>query len=118
MAKKKIKKTMPVMIKGVRYTVKVFEKVAYLKLLKDSLTHVDTEALEIIFREDHIKKNIIVHEVTHAFINSLGLGSCNDLSLEDFEEIICEMMEHHLMDINKLSNSILSFLKEAVKERT
>ena len=106
---------MPVIIKGVKYTVKVFEKEAYLKLLKDSLAHVDTEAMEIIFREDHIKKNIVVHEVTHAFINSLGLGSCNDLSIEDFEEIICEMMEHHLMDINRISNTILSFLKGTKK---
>lgn len=106
---------MTVIIKGIKYKVKLLTKLEYIKNNKGSYAHVDRETREIQFRDDHIKKTTIVHEVTHAFINTLCLGSCNELTLEDFEEIICEMMEDHLMDINKVSNEILSYLKETKK---
>ena len=109
---------MIVLIKGIKYKVKVLNKEKYIKLHKnDSLAHVNREEREILFRNDHIKKNIVIHEVVHAFINSIHLGSCNEITLEDFEEIICEMMEDHLMDINKVSNEILKFLKEQSEDK-
>jgi len=104
--------TMIVLIKGIEYKVKLLSKTQYIKLMKDtSLAHLNREDRTLMFRKDHIKKNIVIHEVVHAFINPLHLGSCNELTLEDFEEIICEMLEDHLLDINKVSNTILSFLK-------
>ena len=104
---------MIVLIKGIKYRIILLDKAKYIKLIKDtSLAHLNREDRTLVFRKDHIKKNIVIHEVVHAFINSLHLGSCNDLSMEDFEEIICEMMEDHLLDINKISNEVLSFLKE------
>ena len=71
-----------------------------------------SEHRQLVFRDDHIKKNIVVHELVHAFIAALHLGSCNDLSLEDFEEIICEMMEDHLLEINSMANKIMRHLEE------
>ena len=104
---------MIVLIKGIKYRIILLDKAKYIKLIKDtSLAHLNREDRTLVFRKDHIKKNIVIHEVVHAFINSLHLGSCNDLSMEDFEEIICEMMEDHLLDINKISKEVLSFLKE------
>lgn len=106
---------MIVIIKGIKYKVRILSKKAYIKKYKDSYAHVNRDTREIIFRADHIKKTTVIHEVTHAFINTLCLGSCNDLTLEDFEEIVCEMLEVHLIDINKMSNQILSFLKDPKK---
>ena len=103
---------MVILIKGIKYKVKLLKKGDYQKKDKNSFAHVNRELREIVFRDDHIKKTTIIHAVVHAFINSLHLNSCNDLTLEDFEEIICEMLEDHLMDINTISNQILSFLKE------
>lgn len=103
---------MVVLIKGIKYKVKLLTKEKYTKIYKDSYAHVNRETREIIFRDDKISKKITIHEVTHAFINSLHLGSCNELTLEDFEEIICEMLEDHLMDINKVVNTVFSYLKE------
>ena len=106
---------MVVIIKGIKYNVRILSKKSYTKKYSNSYAHVNRDSREIIFRDDHIKKTTVIHEVTHAFINTLCLGSCNDLTLEDFEEIICEMLEVHLMDINRVSNEILSFLKEPKK---
>lgn len=106
---------MKVVIKGVQYKIKLLKKPEYDKKFRGTYAHLNKETREIVFTTEHVKKNIIIHEVTHAFINSLHLGSCDSITIEDFEEIICEMLEDHLMDINKISNQILRFLKEEAK---
>ena len=104
---------MIVEIKGIKYKVKLLKKADYIKKYKDnSYAHVDREDREILFRDDKINKKYVIHEVTHAFINSLHLGSCNELTLDDFEEIICELMEDHIGDIQNISNMIYKHLKE------
>ena len=105
---------MDVLIKGVKYKVKLLSKAAFIKKHTDTdLAFLEKESKTLVFRKDQIKKNIVIHEVTHCFIDSLGLGSCNDLSINDFEEIICEMMELHLMDINSVSNEVMAYLKDS-----
>lgn len=109
---------MVIFIKGIKFKVVLLNKHEYQKKHTPSnYAHFDKESRELVFREDYIKKNIIIHEVTHAFIGSLHLGSCHDISIEDFEEIICEMMEDHILDINRISNEILRFLKEQTKPK-
>lgn len=104
---------MIVMVKGIKYKVKLLKKTDYIKKYKDnSYAHVDREDREILFRDDKINKKYVIHEVTHAFLGSLHLGSCNDLTLDDFEEIVCEMLEDHLTDISSISNMIYKHLKE------
>lgn len=106
--------TMVVLVKGIKFKVRLLEKKVYIKKhSENSYAHCDRQERELVFRKDHIKKKTIIHEVTHAFINSIHLGSTDDLTINDFEEIICEMLEDHLMDINKLSNQILAYLKES-----
>lgn len=107
---------MIVLIKGVQYKIELLEKEAYIKEHEDkSYAHLDKEKKQLTFRKDHISRKIVIHETTHAFINACHLASCNDISMEDFEEIICELMEEHLDDIKTTSNEILSFLKSEVK---
>lgn len=107
---------MIVLIKGVKFEVKLLNKEDYIKENEDkSYAHLDKEQKELTFRKDHISKKIVIHEVTHAFLNACHLGSCSNISMEDFEEIVCEMMEEHLDDIRSVSNEILSFLKKEAK---
>ena len=104
---------MIVLIKGIKFKVKLLKKKDYEKRYgKDAVAHVNKTTREIIFQTGDVKKNVVIHEVVHAFITGCHLGSCDDITLSDFEEIICEMMEDHLMDINTVSNEILKFLKE------
>jgi hypothetical protein len=101
-----------VLIKGIRYKVLSLPKKKYIKLHGDKeYAHFYKSKKELVFRDDHIEKKIILHEVVHAFIASLHLASCDDITLEDFEEIICEMLEEHLMDINRISNEIYKAIK-------
>jgi len=99
-------------IKGVSYKIRLLSKAAFIKKYKDEdVALLDKSSRTMIFRKDHIKKNIVIHEVVHSFIDSLHLASCSDISLHDFEEIICEMLEVHLMDINRTANEIMAYLK-------
>lgn len=110
---------MIVLIKGVKFKVELLDKEAYIKENEDkSYAHLDKEKKTLTFRKDHISKKIVIHEVTHSFINACHLASCDNISMDDFEEIICEMMEEHLDDIKTTSNEILSFLKKEAKRVT
>ena len=105
-------------IKGYPYKVYLLNQTDYIKKHKDnSLAHVHKHDKTIVFRKDHIEKKIIVHEVTHAFLNQCHLGSCDSLDVEDFEEIVCELMEDHIQDIVKVSNEIYRELKASVKPK-
>lgn len=108
---------MKVYIKGIEYRVQLLEKCKFEKTHGKDIAYLDKETRELLFRKDYIKKNVVIHEVTHAFINSLHLGSCSDLTINDFEEIICEMMEDHIDDIKRLSNQIFAYLKESENTR-
>ena len=105
---------MEIYIKGVKFKIDLLTKEKYIELHKDnSYAHLDKEKKSLTFRKDHISKKICIHETVHAYINACHLGSCTDISMEDFEEIICEMMEEHIDDIKNTAKEILSFLKEA-----
>lgn len=100
-----------VSIKGLDYTVQLLDKNKFEKVHGKDLAYLDKTKRQFCFRKDHVEKTTVIHEVTHAFINSLHLGSCNELTLEDFEEIICEMLEDHLLDISRISNQIYRHLR-------
>ena len=105
---------MEIQIKGVKFKVELLSKEQYIKDHKDdSVAHLEKIKKTLTFRKDYISKKICIHEVTHAYINACHLGSCSDISMDDFEEIICELMEEHIDDIKRTSNEILRFLKEA-----
>jgi len=105
-------------IKGYPYKVYLLEPKKYILKHKDnSLAHVHKHEKEIVFRKDHVDKKIVIHEVTHAFLNQCHLGSCDNLDVEDFEEIVCELMEDHIQDILSCSNEIYKELKECIKPR-
>jgi hypothetical protein len=105
-------------IKGYPYKVYLLEPKKYILKHKDnSLAHLHKTDKEIVFRKDHVDKKIIIHEVTHAFINQCHLASCDNLDVEDFEEIVCELMEDHIQDIINIANLIYKELKYQVKPK-
>ena len=100
-------------IKGITWKVQLLTKQAYLKAHTDeSMAHVNKHDRTIVFRKDFILKNVIIHEVMHAYIAGCHLGSCNSITIEDFEEIVCELMEDHHADIGRTSREVLQILKE------
>lgn len=104
---------MEIIIKGVKYKVTLETKKEYIKKHTDgSYAHLDKLTKTLAFRTDHISKKIIMHEVMHAYINACHLASCNDISMDDFEEIVCELVEEHHSDIGKTTNQIYKYLKE------
>lgn len=105
---------MEIEIKGVKFKVILESKKDYIKNHKDeSYAHLDKIKKTLTFREDHVSKKIIIHEVMHGFINACHLASCSDISMDDFEEIVCELMEEHYHDIGRTTNQIYKYLKEA-----
>lgn len=57
----------------------------------------------------NLKKSII-HEITHAYVQSCCIGS-TDLGMRNFEELFCGIMEEHLEDIRDQSNRLFKSLK-------
>lgn len=105
---------MEILIKGVKFRVILETKKDYIKKHGDgSYAHLDKLKKCLAFRQDHISKKIIMHEVMHGYINACHLASCSDISMDDFEEIVCELIEEHYSDIGKTTNQIYKYLKEA-----
>lgn len=90
-----------------------FSKVEYQK------RHPDRESVAMCmkgeFYMDFLKEELdlptVIHEVTHAFVSSCCLDSCDSISKEDMEEIFCEINGYHLEDILKVSKKIYKDLK-------
>lgn len=98
-------------IKDVTWT---YFKVPHLRYVSqygaDSVAQVNKHRKEIIFDISHIDLPTVIHEVTHAFIASCLIDSCNHISFEDLEEVFCEINSYHLDDIKKVSNKIFKAL--------
>lgn len=103
-------------IKGVLYTYQALTPSKYKKHNPESMAHVEKSKKEIIFDKSELSLKVVIHEVTHAFINQCHLGSTSDISLEDFEEVICELMEDHIFDIISVSEEIYRELSKIVKK--
>ena len=99
-------------IKGIKWKIKLLTKEAYFKAYGPDQAHMEAGLKTMFFRKDIIKLNVVIHEVTHAYIAQCHLGSCNTLSIDDFEEIICELMEDHILDISKTGREVMKILKE------
>ncbi len=105
-------------IKGVQYIYKALASSRYKKHDPESYAHVDKANKVIIFDKSELSLKIVIHEVTHAFINQCHLGSTSEMSLEDFEEVICELMEDHIHDIIAASEEIFRELSKQKKKAT
>jgi len=61
--------------------------------------------------ESGVTEETITHELVHAYMHELCLGSINDISKEDFEEIFAEFMSKRGKELLLLSKRIYNKLK-------
>lgn len=102
-----------VLIKGIKYSIKYMTKSDYEKKFGRTCdANFSGSKRELTFKSDQIKKDTIMHEVIHAFYDSLLLNSCHNIDIEDQEEIFCELISTHYTDIGKITNNIYKYLKE------
>jgi len=90
----------------------MLEEIAFLKKY-DKHDSAATEMLEkkVYFRRKHFTKGIVAHELLHVYSFSCCLYSASDMSADDREEILAEVVELHLDRMIKLRNEIYRELK-------
>lgn len=103
---------MDIEIKGVKYKIVLLDKAAYRKDHKGSWAHLDRDDKIVYFRNDHINKKTVIHEITHCYLDACCIYGL-ELKSDDFEEIFCTLIENHIDDIRKTSNEVFRFLKES-----
>jgi len=94
-------KSFSVNINGERWKYKLLEDSRYNKVMdekdeSDACTF--KRRREMLFRRSALKFGTVIHELIHAYCYYLYLNSA-DISKEDYEEIICELMEDRMMTI-------------------
>lgn len=109
-------KTFRTSINGDVWKYRLLSKERFEELHGDRCVAVTDKSTKTIdFREDHAKFNIVVHELTHAYMHYLFLGSTHNLTLSDFEEIVCELMEERILRIVDQSLAITRKMQEALE---
>lgn len=85
----------------------------------DSTAYIEWGKRSIYFNVEDFSKETIRHELTHAYIKASFTEQIPDLTLEQIEEIFCEVVSHFGINIIKQANDIhkeiLCVLKEEKK---
>ena len=71
----------------------------------------DTQRKQIFFSEEDFNKELVVHELCHAYYSGLCLEATT-LSNEQIEEVFCEMFAKHGSKILKQASQIYKKLKD------
>lgn len=53
---------------------------------------------------------VVRHELMHAYCSTLYVGSCTGLSLDDFEEMVCDLMGTWTHDYVRQSGEVLQWM--------
>lgn len=98
-------------IKGFHWQIELLDHPTYVESLGDTSAAIADRSLKKIYiNEEYFNIKTVRHEIVHAFMDSLCLSSCENLSIEDYEEIVCEVIANHIIDIEKTSQYILKKL--------
>ena len=77
----------------------------------DSVGITDSDNYTVAIKKSHLGLPVLRHELGHTFYNSCCITSAN-LSADDVEEIFCEILAHHITDIERLANECLSHFND------
>jgi hypothetical protein len=100
-----------VLILGKRWKVRRLCPASFKRLYgadTDAICHL-TPDRKIDFRSDKLIITTIRHEVTHAMLSELCIGSA-ELSREAFEEVVAEMVGEHGPELLSISRRVLKVL--------
>jgi hypothetical protein len=82
----------------------------------ESTAYIEWEKRSIYFNVSDISKETIRHELTHAYIKASFTEQIPDLTLEQLEEIFCEVVSHFGTTIIKQADSIHKEMLSLIKE--
>ena len=107
---KRSKKDLSISIKGITWQYELLEKDVYKTRHPGSEAMCDKSKRLLSFSKEFLTKEHIAHELGHGYISSCMVDTAS-LSHEDFEEVACEIISHHLDDIQRHRDEIYKKLK-------
>jgi len=100
-------------IKGDTWKCSVYDDEEFLHKFGDGMAaFCQVDSKQIIFNEDDLTLQTVIHEVAHAYISYLHLIDSAELKVDQIEEIYCEMFAHDGPDILKISKRLFKSLKQ------
>lgn len=99
------------------WVIRIFPEEEYVFCI-DSSSEAETDVNQksISFVQERITRDVIEHEVTHAYFDKLCLRSCNEFDLRQMEEIIAEFIPKYGRDIIKTSKKLQKEVDKLIKE--
>lgn len=115
-----MKRSFPISIHGERWRFRLLTKKQYAKYHGENdpdneYACVDVSARTIDFLSRGVTEATIRHELWHVYSSYLLLGSTNNISLSDVEEINAEMFEKYAPEMLEKTSIIYSKLKGALQ---
>ncbi len=111
-----IKKLLDIDVRGITYKICLLSDKKYKKLHPDTEACMLVDEREIHFNERYHELTTIKHEIAHAFIKSCFLDLIDEVSISDFEEVVCEVISHFDYKMIEISENIQKEIKKAIKE--
>lgn len=117
MAKSKVKAQLKIQINDEMWVCKLWSAKAYEKQFgkdSDAITEISPRYLN--FRDDAFNKDVVGHELMHAYFKYLHLDSVETPKIYDIEEIISSWIGYNFEKFYHKANLIYSSLLEGEKE--
>lgn len=117
---KSVKNSEPILtinLRGDDYKVYLHTSHDLNRLVSHCEAYMKFEEKEIRFSEENLKITTILHELVHCFIASTYIHELTELGVDDFEEIVCEVVSRNYEEIGKLAKMVENELKNELKLR-
>lgn len=94
-------------ILGKEWQLRILKKKKYNKKRgKDSVATTIAYKRRIDIHESGTDLETLIHELVHAYLHELCLGSCTKLSAEDIEEFFAELMAKYGRELLELAEAV------------
>ena len=72
----------------------------------------DTDKRTIDFIKEGVSNRVVTHEICHAYFSTLHISSTAKLTLDDYEEMCCDVLGDYLDVIFCQVGEVLAYLKD------
>lgn len=113
MAKKYKKKILSIPIRGITIDIIFQDHASFCSDgFKDSYAYCDWINKKIVFQEKDITQLTVIHELTHMYMKTGFVDHIPDLTIEQTEEMFCEVMSYFGAEILRTARLICKELKK------
>jgi hypothetical protein len=70
--------------------------------------------LKALTYNDTASREVITHELVHAYLGEMCLESCTEITVYDIEEFYCELMAKRGREILDLADKLLEYIKKHI----